>query len=575
MPSEVKVNAEEETEMALLNKKVRKKEVPSSSPKPSSSPPREETGSARRNTGSPGRSGGSPGRRGGSPARKDSSSPGRNKMGFPFRKKPYGKVKSPGRGPDASILKDPEEVDEDDPVMALFKSRTKQRVRFSLESSQPGERRQEEDKNGHGIKKFMSGALFGAKPGSPKALKRMSDEFEAELLKEIESAKQDPGMVWDSPDAQDAQQAVKSRSDLSKDKTESGRASAFKENRQTRANVSKLLNKARRAQFVHYRYRYAIKCHVKALNLLADYPDDHPTVVKVMEALNSAHHALSSYQNSANIVKMGIKYEDTGELVRALKMYTIAYRIRRDNLSRTHPSLVVLLNMLGSIQIKRGELEEAMQIYELALKEAPQVNDSEEEMQPPSVVSLLTRSVTFREMGTIYEAWGECDTALEMYHRSLKCIAEYKGLSSYRSPLDNSSWDKDDDKSLRTTEEQAILNDLEEVRISRSFVNRTEVMTADKGFEDGDTIEDGGMELLFGLQKKGKRAKAPILGTSSNYDVFFPPSIEDKIKKKGSRGKKMDGEEDFSDVDAATTLHQIAQMHRAKGEYNLALSAYK
>ena len=67
-------------------------------------------------------------------------------------------------------------------------------------------------------------------------------------------------------------------------------------------------------------------------------------------------------------MKIGIKNEDAGELVKALKMYTIAYRIRRDNLSRNHPSLVVLLNMLGSIQIKRGELKEAMQIYELALR---------------------------------------------------------------------------------------------------------------------------------------------------------------------------------------------------------------
>ena len=68
---------------------------------------------------------------------------------------------------------------------------------------------------------------------------------------------------------------------------------------------------------VYFRYRYAVKCYVKALDVLkkASYPDDHPTVQRAVKMLNNAHHVLSSYNNSANIVKMGIKYEDLGELV--------------------------------------------------------------------------------------------------------------------------------------------------------------------------------------------------------------------------------------------------------------------
>eukprot|EP00984_Skeletonema_dohrnii_P026136 scaffold15433_cov111-Skeletonema_dohrnii-CCMP3373.AAC.1 len=41
-------------------------------------------------------------------------------------------------------------------------------------------------------------------------------------------------------------------------------------------------------------------------------------------------------------------------LIKALKMYTIAYRMRRDALGVDHPSLPVLLNMMGSVQVKRG-----------------------------------------------------------------------------------------------------------------------------------------------------------------------------------------------------------------------------
>jgi tetratricopeptide (TPR) repeat protein len=214
-----------------------------------------------------------------------------------------------------------------------------------------------------------------------------------------------------------------------------------------------------------------------ALGLLkrANYPEDHPTVLKTIQCLNTAHHALSSLENSANIVKMGIKYEDAGDWVRALKMYTIAYRIRRDNLSRSHPSLIVLLNMLGSIQVKRDELEEAMEIFELALKDDFHVTGHEDagrdkdrrgdddsddrsydgnhvhehkevDVSPEpkraltsgsrkenpnescTTQNVLAKSVAYREMGIIHERWGEMDAALQMYHKSLECIAEYKNI---------------------------------------------------------------------------------------------------------------------------------------------------
>lgn len=175
----------------------------------------------------------------------------------------------------------------------------------------------------------------------------------------------------------------------------------------------------------------------------AQYPDDHPTVFKTLQSLNAAHHAKSSLDNSANIVKMGIKYEDAGDWIRALKMYTIAYRIRRDNLGQRHPSLVVLLNMLGTIQLKRNELEEAMDIFELALKEDAGFGsdgsdgESRHKAGSGSSCNILAKSVAYREMGIIYERWGDPDEALNMYHQSLECIAKHKGLVWQRPSLHN------------------------------------------------------------------------------------------------------------------------------------------
>jgi tetratricopeptide (TPR) repeat protein len=320
-----------------------------------------------------------------------------------------------------------------------------------------------------------------------------------------------------------------------------------------------------------------------ALEILtkADYPDDHPTVAKTLQSLNNAHHSLSSYKNSANIVKMGIKFEDSGDLVRALKMYTIAYRIRRDNLSTAHPSLVVLLNMLASIQVKRGELEEAMEIYELALKVDRIPNDDAEgspllEAPPPISSNILAQSVAYREMGTINERWGDIDEALAMYHRSLDCLAEYKGIK-LGLPFVDVSWTNSSIESMPSSptsvDDESLY--LDRVQYSRSFSKHTTVCKANANEDEND--ESGGMELFIGYQQYNDLGRSnnrtPVVVTSSSYDVFFPPVLDQRPKKR--KGKQVEETTvDFADVDIAMTLHQIGQLHRAEGEYNMALSAY-
>ena len=478
---------------------------------------------------------------------------------FSFRLKKKTKEKAPiTSGQDDNSA----EGSDDDPVMEIFEKRSTQRVTFAVEggdakpSRRPKERRDKSPPPSSGpispsssIKKFMKGALFSSGKGNKGGA---SDDFDQTLKKEIDLARKDSGLAWEDDDGSKASDIVRQRS-------KKRSAAKFVEDEVVRANVTKLMNKARRAQKVHFRYEYAVNCYIKALTLLteANYPDEHPTAKKTVEALNQAHHALNSYKNSANIVKMGIKYEDTGELVRALKMYTIAYRIRRDNLSRSHPSLVVLLNMLGSIQIKRGELEEAMQIYELALKE-----DTPQQQQEAPVIrphNLLARGVSYREMGTVHERWGETTEALDMYHRSLDCVTQYKAKLGAEQQMPSR-----DATVLRASSNGAPL-DIHDVQFSKTG---NEV--------PGNSTSADGMEMMIGgdTDKKGRKKKSGVKLTSA-YDKYFPHSLEQKNKSEKKKDKKRSKDKtDYADVDVAVTLHQIGQLHRAKGEFDEALAAY-
>ena len=109
-------------------------------------------------------------------------------------------------------------------------------------------------------------------------------------------------------------------------------------------------------------------------------------------------------------------------------MYTIAYRIHRDNLGQNHPSLVVLLNMLASIQIKRGKIKEAMQIehgsskllcaYVVALRGMKYALGRNH----PNVAAVLGN------IGTLQKEMGDMDSAYHTYQEVL-------GIESYRLGL--------------------------------------------------------------------------------------------------------------------------------------------
>ena len=229
----------------------------------------------------------------------------------------------------------------DDPVMAVFQSRYKNRVRWALDdqpiaeeysprkkSTDAADNNKKQNEAGDGslpiegaldtapssntgktgnsgsgnIKKFVTGALFGNNGTKSAASDK---EFQQEVAKEVEAEKD---LVWESNvDSPDGGEVLYTRQRKLGGSQSAGQKDqltiSFTEKPRTRAAILKLIKKGRRAQTVYYRYDYAVKYFVRALDMLTaeKYPDRHPTVRKTLDELNDAHHKLSSFNNSANV----------------------------------------------------------------------------------------------------------------------------------------------------------------------------------------------------------------------------------------------------------------------------------
>jgi hypothetical protein len=270
------------------------------------------------------------------------------------------------RGSRNSVQDDPDDYDDDlgedaDPLVAIFQGHKTHRVRFDMaavESSDgtvPGGNEKDKKTASKNIKTFMRNTLFGAKEsgsnsdvdnsgcGSPDSAKSEKDRISEikdsrRLVRSLSPPILRPGLDRTMSPGRLKRFALP---------TEKQEWEDFQEDPVKKEEIKKLIRKGQRAQNTHFRYEYAIKYYLEAIELLKKkkYPEQHPTSVNAVESLTDAHHAATSLKTSANIVKMGIRHEDAGEFVKSLKMYTIAYRIRRDSLGPNHPSLVVLLNM--------------------------------------------------------------------------------------------------------------------------------------------------------------------------------------------------------------------------------------
>ena len=228
--------------------------------------------------------------------------------------------------------------------------------------------------------------------------------------------------------------------------------------------------------------------------------------------------------------------------------------------------------------MKRGELKEAMQIYELALNGRPDDMKSVSERRKAEMIHPLTKSVTLRDMGMIYERWGDDDKALQLYEESLDFVAR-------NHQQETLTRQQKDDVGNCGVEDGSDSN-----KFSRSFLTRSRSTLASAGPEPSDKEHvscgnDGELEVY--LETGNEMFQT---GTSSGsdgrsheyiYDDFFPPMGGDK-KSKNLRGKNTkkkaeagNGGREGSDVNVAITLHQIAQINRRRGQHNVALSAYQ
>eukprot|EP00804_Cyclotella_cryptica_P005186 CCRYP_014241-RA/>CCRYP_014241-RA protein AED:0.07 eAED:0.21 QI:0/0/0/1/1/1/2/0/996 len=421
------------------------------------------------------------------------------------------------------------------------------------------------------------------------------------------------------------------------------------------------LRKAKRAHRITHRYRLAMKYYLLTLKEYQLYTNEtngnNPTrppkinnkiknknnnnnatndafTTHILKCLNDVHHAQTTLNNSASIVEMGIRHEDRKEYVKALKMYTVAYRMRRDSLGEAHASLPVLLNMMGSVQIKRGEYEEALEIYELGLKRrgrrgGRKQNEEEEEEENGEEVEQsseeqtngvfynmnpLTTSVTLRDMGMIFEHLGKEEKALRFYHASLKYAVKYlkqrevalakmnvrklslgggggddssRGTGGDGIGNDGKEFSSDQDSSTDSFLENIDAHvdepfSLEEVRIVKSTSidkSLTKPVSSKKG-EPPSVVtecESGEMELF--LEKRFDRwAFSQEVAKSKSakfyYDDLFVGPPQAAAPAAESDAARRIGNGEGADVDIAMTLHQIGQIHRRSHRYAAALSAY-
>ena len=223
--------------------------------------------------------------------------------------------------------------------------------------------------------------------------------------------------------------------------------------------------------------------------------------------------------------------------------------------------------------MKRGELKEAMQIYELALNGRPDDMKSVSERRKAEMIHPMTKSVTLRDMGMIYERWGDDDKALQLYEESLAFVMKNRQQEMTR---------------MQENEEFASY-DVDSNKFGRSFLARSRSAFATAAAESSDLERvscgsEGELEVYLETSSDMLRAGSlpgfGFAGQSFNYDDFFPPMGGDK-KSKSLRGKKDKkakagkGDREGSDVNVAITLHQIAQINRRRGHHTVALSAYQ
>eukprot|EP00557_Chaetoceros_sp_GSL56_P009907 CAMPEP_0176482442 /NCGR_PEP_ID=MMETSP0200_2-20121128/3377_1 /TAXON_ID=947934 /ORGANISM="Chaetoceros sp., Strain GSL56" /LENGTH=893 /DNA_ID=CAMNT_0017878757 /DNA_START=159 /DNA_END=2837 /DNA_ORIENTATION=- len=327
----------------------------------------------------------------------------------------------------------------------------------------------------------------------------------------------------------------------------------------------------KRGRNYHSRYKFskAARQYLEALKKLNrySYPIQHPLQQSVQQAIREMHHAHLNLEHSTNIVKIGINLESKGKLIKALKMYTVALRIRKESLGIHHPSIPMLLNLLGSVQVKRGQYEDAMEIFELALYERkgqqrPQDDDNNNgEFVHQGVqrknASISTRAVSMREIGSIHEHFGRLDKAMVMYRQSLDCLMQNPRIvqitecysdtdKEKRGGVDESNFGRD---RLGADDSSAVCESLEICVVSAVSTSCSTTCS----------LEETEIYLQESLSYDSDCGMRNISKLGFFYDSFF--------QRQEIKAKRLA-------LCVVSILHCIAKVHHQQHEYSLATSSY-
>lgn len=328
----------------------------------------------------------------------------------------------------------------------------------------------------------------------------------------------------------------------------------FKVDKTLTSKIKEIIRKGGKYQ-KSYNYAKAAKCFLQALKKIDHnaYPQDHPLREIVNKSISDTHYSHRSLEHSANIVKIGLSNESKGYFVKALKMYTVAFRIRKDSLGDGHPSLPILLNLLGSVQVKRGQYEEAMQLFELALY--GKLKNDTETVVGDRTVSASTLAVSMKEIGSIHEHFGRLEEAMVMYHESLDCVLKdarrVQEKNSQKTPASS-------EKVLRSPSIcSTVISDesYDVCVVSASTPSTSSTLSSNMG-QAPQEMEIYLQESFSGDPQSNGRS---LMHLAFFYDSFF------QITQ--MKNKKVN-------LHVASTLHSIASIHLKQHEYNLALSSY-
>lgn len=330
----------------------------------------------------------------------------------------------------------------------------------------------------------------------------------------------------------------------------------FREFKLISKQIKSLLRKGQK-ELSKFNYTDAATYFVTASEKLKNhgYPSHHQLQKNTCDFLEYTYHAEKSIEYSVQIVKMGLRHEAKEELSKALKKYTVAYQMRKDLFSyplhlegsrlddqtRRHPSLAVLLNLLGGVQVKMGELDEALQLYELSLY--GQSGNRDIVMQDTTAPG--TTAVTMREIGSIHEQRGDLDLALKYYLDSLDFV-----LSStcYRT-------------------------DLRKRILGRSVPHRhvssegNSLLSSDVSIIHVSSVAESSNEETEVCIQKNISGDASKRRRTCNLVTYYEGFFQKKISLSSDMEKNLV-------IHLATTLQSISNVHKMQGDRILAIGSY-